>query len=158
GANLDGADLTRANLYGANLTWANLTRANLDGADLTRANLYGANLARANLKHAEISDESNITGEPWKDYLEKVLPALLTAGGKTIEQVVASGSWDCHTWQNCPMHEAFGIDDPSKGPLLLRPRIEQFVQLFDAGLIPCPVVAAPIVCPIDSTVTAEAHQ
>ena len=42
------------------------------------------------------------------------------------------------------MHVAFGIngtDDLSGLPLLLKPRIEQFVQLFDAKLIPKPVVS-----------------
>jgi hypothetical protein len=54
GANLDGANLTRANLDGANLYGANLTRANLDGANLTRANLDGANLDGANLDGANL--------------------------------------------------------------------------------------------------------
>ena len=30
---------------------------------------------------------------------------------------------------------------PSEAPALLRPRVEQFVRLFDAGLIPVPEVA-----------------
>ena len=69
GANLYGADLSRANLYGANLSGAdlsganlsraNLSGANLSGADLSRAdlsgaNLYGANLSRANLSRADL--------------------------------------------------------------------------------------------------------
>jgi len=33
-----------------------------------------------------------------------------------------------------------GIKDSSQGPILLRPRIEEFVRYFDAGLIPCPKV------------------
>jgi hypothetical protein len=36
------------------------------------------------------------------------------------------------------MHVAFNANGPSECPLLLRPRVEQFVQLFDAGLIPKP--------------------
>jgi uncharacterized protein YjbI with pentapeptide repeats len=65
GANLDGANLTRANLYGANLDGANLTRANLDGANLYGANLYGANLYGANLTRANLYganlDGANLT-------------------------------------------------------------------------------------------------
>jgi hypothetical protein len=140
GAYLAGACLARAYLAGANLARAYLAGANLAGANLAGANLAGAYLAGAYLKNAKIDDTTNLTGEYWKEYLDNVVPALLTAGGKSIEQIVASGCWECHDWTNCPMHEAFSINHASEGPLLLRPRIEQFVQLFDAGLIPCPVV------------------
>ena len=165
GANLTGANLARANLTGAYLTRANLTGANLAGAYLAGAYLTGANLARANLARAylagaylaganlaranlagaylagaTLNDTTNITGEPWKEYLASVVPALLTAGGKSLKEVLASGCWDCHEWTNCPMAVAFGIDSPGKAPLLLRPRVEQFVRLFDAKLIPCPVI------------------
>ena len=44
GANLSGANLSRADLYGANLSGANLSRADLSGADLYGANLSGADL------------------------------------------------------------------------------------------------------------------
>jgi hypothetical protein len=139
-ANLAVANLAGANLTGANLTGANLAGANLTGANLTGANLDGANLTGANLAGAKIDATANITGEPWGEYLEKVVPALLTASGKSLAEVVASGCWDCHEWANCPMAVAFGIDEPKKAPLLLRPRVEQFVRLFDAKLIPCPVI------------------
>ena len=105
-----------------------------------RADLSGANLFGANLSSAKLNEETNITGESWKEYLEKVVPALLTAGGKTIQEIVESGCWNCHEWQNCPMHIAFGINNKEDGPILLRPRIKQFIQLFDFNLIPCPVV------------------
>ena len=60
GANLSGADLSRANLLGANLSMANLSRANLSradlsGADLSRANLLGADLSGADLSVANLS-------------------------------------------------------------------------------------------------------
>jgi uncharacterized protein YjbI with pentapeptide repeats len=51
-ANLAGADLTRADLTGADLTRAYLTDADLAGADLTRAYLAGAYLTRAYLTRA----------------------------------------------------------------------------------------------------------
>ncbi len=157
GANLDGANLTLANLTLANLTRANLYGAKLDGANLDGANLTLANLTLANLKNAKVADNTNLTGEPWKDYLEKVLPALLTAGGKTIEEIVAAGAWNCHQWSNCPMHCAFGIDNPIEAPLLLKPRIEQFVQLFDAGLIPCPIAAAVVKEEIEKPEASQAE-
>jgi hypothetical protein len=34
---------------------------------------------------------------------------------------------------------AFSCADLSGVPALLRPRAEQFIQFFDAGLIPCPM-------------------
>jgi uncharacterized protein YjbI with pentapeptide repeats len=54
GANLYGADLSRANLSGANLYGANLYGADLSRADLSGANLYGANLSRADLSRANL--------------------------------------------------------------------------------------------------------
>jgi hypothetical protein len=53
GADLYGADLSRADLYGANLSGADLYGANLSGADLYGANLYGADLSRADLSGAK---------------------------------------------------------------------------------------------------------
>jgi uncharacterized protein YjbI with pentapeptide repeats len=51
GADLGGADLSRANLRDANLSGADLSRANLRDADLG-----GADLSRANLRDADLSD------------------------------------------------------------------------------------------------------
>jgi Pentapeptide repeats (8 copies) len=139
-ANLRSANLRSADLRSANLSSANLSLANLSSANLRSADLSSADLRSADLRSAKHSDDALITGEPWSEYLARVVPALLTAGGKTLAEVIESGCWKCHEWNNCPMHVAFGIDSPSKGPLLLRPRIEQFVQLFDAGLIPQPAL------------------
>jgi hypothetical protein len=109
------------------------------GAEGARANLADANLARANLARAKIQLTTILdTGETWKQYLEEVVPALLTAGGKTVEQIVSAGAWKCHSWDNCPMAEAFSIHDAEKAPLLLQPRVRQFIRLFDSGLIPEP--------------------
>ena len=97
----------------------------LGGADLGGADLRGATLP---------------TGEKWESYLSEVVPALLVAGGRTMHEIVASDCWDCHSWDNCPMAFAFNIGNVSDGPILLRPRIEQFVQFFDVGLIPKPAL------------------
>ena len=70
-----------------------------------------------------------------------MVPQLLTAGGKSVAEVVASGAWDCHDWTNCPMHVALDINSEEKAPPMLRPWVVRFVQLFDAKLIPFPVVS-----------------
>lgn len=143
GADLAESDLAGADLAGADLRGANLHGADLRGANLRRADLRGANLAAANLRRADITgaelDDSTIltTGETWRVYLDTVLPRLCVAGGRPLAEVVAA--WDCHEWDNCPMHVALGITGTyglSGLPLLLRSRIEQFVQLHDAQLIP----------------------
>ena len=131
-ANLDGASLAGANLAGANLAEASLARANLDGARLA-----GARLARANLDGASLDEKTILpTGETWKEYLTVVVPALLTAGGKSLQEIATPKTWDCHTWENCPMAEAFGGHSLQDVPILLRPRAEQFIKFFDAKLIP----------------------
>ena len=61
GADLHGAELTRAglrqsNLSGADLQGANLFNANMDMVDLTSANLSGAILDEADLKNATMTD------------------------------------------------------------------------------------------------------
>jgi uncharacterized protein YjbI with pentapeptide repeats len=55
GADLSGANLSRADLYRANLSRANLYRADLYRANLSRADLSGANLSRADLSGANPS-------------------------------------------------------------------------------------------------------
>ena len=140
GANLRGADLQGANLQGANLQGVNLLGANLWGANLWGANLQGANLQRADLQRANLRKANLPTGEKWEEYLSDVVPALLTIGGKTISQVIASNCWDCHSWENCPMAFAFDVKSVFQISILHRPRAEQFIQLFDAKLIPCPTV------------------
>ena len=147
GAYLAGANLAGAYLAGANLAGANLAGANLAGANLAGANLAGANLAGAYLAGAYLAENTRIdTGETWMVYLGDVVPSLLTAGGKTVEEVVASGAWDCHSWTNCPMAFAFGVHTEDEIPKLLQPRARQFIRFFDAKLIPCPSPAPAASC------------
>jgi len=141
----------RANLRGANLWGANLRGANLGGADLRDANLRDANLVRAdlrdaNLRGANLRGAKNVrlpTGETWDEYLTVTVPALLTAGGKSLESF--GPSFTCHSWDNCPIAHAFDVHCVEDVPLLLRPRAEQFIQLFDAKQIlwPLPTKAEP---------------
>ncbi len=76
------------------------------------------------------------TGETWKQYLGEVVPALLTAGGKSLSDVLIPQHWDCHDWENCPMAAAFQANGIGGVPILLKPRAEQFIRYFDAKLIP----------------------
>jgi uncharacterized protein YjbI with pentapeptide repeats len=153
GADLSGAYLSRANLrganlYGANLSDADLGYANLRGADLRYADLRGANLGDADLRYADLRyadlrganlSEAIMPGSyTFEVYKSEVVPALLTAGGKTLEEVVGA-SWACHSWTNCPMAVAFDVNGIDEIPPLHRENARLFVQLFDAGLIPNPL-------------------
>ena len=125
---------------GAHLTDANLRGADLRGADLRGADLTGADLRDANLRDANLTGAKDLrlpTGETWDEYLAVTVPALLTAGGKSLESFAAH--WDCHDWNNCPMAHAFDVHEIGQVPILLRPRAEQFIQFFDAKQIPWPL-------------------
>jgi len=145
-AYLNGTDPNgRANLHGADLRSADLRVANLrvaclEGADLRSADLRGADLEGADLYGADLTWAILPTGEHWERYLSEVVPALLVAGGRALESVACAEHWDCHTWSNCPMSAAFGTDREDGVPLLLRPRVLQFIQFFDSGLIPLAAV------------------
>jgi hypothetical protein len=128
---------------GANLSDANLRGANLRGANLSDANLRGANLSDANLSDAIVYGCA--LGVPtFDEYLSEVVPALLTAGGVTIQAILDAGAWECHSWDNCPMAVAFKVPGLDKIPPLHRPRAAQFVSLFDARLIPRSAIEAAI--------------
>ena len=70
------------------------------------------------------------------------VPALLMAGGKEVRMILESGAWRCNSWDNCPMAVAFEVHSPEDIPALYQPRVDQFVQMFDAGLIPEPPVGS----------------
>ena len=124
-------------LHGADLHGAYLHAADLRGADLTGANLHRADLRGANLTGANLPMD-----ETWETYVDQVVPALLTAGGKPLSEVATEAVWDCHSWDNCPMATAFGARGCDECPILLRPRVQEFIQYFDAGLIPRPKVGS----------------
>jgi len=153
GADLSGADLRRADLSGAYLSGADLRRAYLSGADLSGADLSGADLSGAYLSGAYLSGadlsgadlnefyaklETARLGEEYTfgEYWRQFVPALLTAGGRALDEIANPTVWGCHTWSNCPMAEAFGVHELEQVPILHRPAARQFVSLFDAKLIP----------------------
>ena len=129
-------------------------------ADLRDADLRDADLRGADLRGAKnIAQAKNLrlpTGEMWDEYLRDVVPALLTAGGKTLESF--QGHWQCHTWDNCPMAHAHSTSNLEGVPALLRPRAVQFIQFFDGRQIPWEVIQRVIDAraashPVDGTAT-----
>src|SRR5690242_7860682 len=65
------------------------------------------------------------------EYKRDIVPALLRAGGRALAEVATQETWACHSWQNCPMAEAFRVHDLSDIPPLYRWQAERFIQLFD---------------------------
>jgi hypothetical protein len=105
---------------------------------LRYADISDADLRYANLRGAILGD-----GLTWERYLSELVPALLTAGGKTLEAVVTE-SWSCHHWKNCPMATAFGVHSLREIPPLYQAEAERFVQFFDAGFIPNPLTGEKV--------------
>ena len=140
GCSLVSAILVSADLDGASLVNASLVNARLDNARLDSCNLVNANLINARLDNASLANARLPTGETWDEYITQVVPALLTAGGRELAAVATEQTWACHTWENCPIAEAFETHGLFDVPMLLRPRVEQFLQLFDARVIPLEAV------------------
>jgi len=128
GAIFSGADFSGADFSGAILSYAIFSGADFSGADFSGADFSGANFSGAILRG----------GLKWERYLAELVPALLTAGGKTLEEVVTQ-AWDCHSWENCPMAVAFGVHKIADIPPLYQHEAAFFIQLFDAKQIPNPL-------------------
>ena len=92
------------------------------------------------LPNAEYVDLSGCTGITKKWIDERLVP-LLTATGKTVKEILDTGCWECHSWDNCPMHAVFGVRSVSDVPMQWRKDAAIFVPLFDEDLIPRPTVA-----------------
>ena len=132
GAVLRGADLRGADLTDADLGDADLAGADLAGAVLTRAVLTGAVLTRAVLTGAVLRD--GVT--TWEQYKTVLVPALLVAGGRSLDEVANLETWNCHNWTNCPAHAAFGANTIAEVPPLYRELANDFIRYFDSGLLP----------------------
>jgi uncharacterized protein YjbI with pentapeptide repeats len=143
GADLRFADLRGANLRHADLRFANLRDANLRHADLRGANLRDADLGGADLGDADLGDDAILSdGVVWKSYVDELVPALLQAGGRSLDEMAQPRIWECHSWENCPMAEAFGVHDLSNIPALYRAPANLFIQFFDARVAPLNDLAA----------------
>ncbi len=114
GAYLEGADLRGAYLGGANL----------EGADLEGADLEGAYLGGADLGGATMPD-----GRSWDEYRADHLAGLCTTPEIRAKAIAA---WGNHTWTDCPMHAAHGVEAPTDA------NMAAWVALYDAGLLECP--------------------
>jgi len=137
GASLYAANLHDADLYAANLHDASLYAADLRGANLHGASLYAANLHDAYLYAANLHDDTILSdGVVWKSYVDELVPALLQAGGRSLDEMAQPRIWDCHRWENCPMAEAFGVHELSNIPVLYRAPANLFIQFFDARVAP----------------------
>ena len=119
----------------ADLRSAYLGSADLGSAYLGSADLGSADLGSADLRSAILSDDTYLPNESFADYKSDVLPALISAGGKTPQELVNAGAHLCNSWTNCPMAFAFDIHSEGDAPPLLKPRVREFVQLFDAHLL-----------------------
>jgi len=90
------------------------------------ADLRGADLSKAKLPDGRTLDE----------YVAWLPSGLLTLGGKSLAEVAAS--WGNHTWTDCPMATAFGVQSLNEVPECHRQAAALFVALFDGGHLPRP--------------------
>ena len=138
GAYLRGANLSDTDLSGVNFSRANLSRTDLSGADLRGTDLEYANLRCANLSNVKLESAKLEKDLSWERYLSEVVPALCIAGGKSLEEVAEV--WECHSWENCPMHIAFGVNSLKEVPAIYQFEAQRFVRFFDQKLIPNPIM------------------
>lgn len=128
----------------ADLSNAVLRNAILSNADLSYADLSYADLSNADLRNADLTNAILTDGVLWETFLSELVPALLTAGGKTLAEVATPEVWACHAWSSggiaCPIATAFDCSSLSGVPPLYRWQAERFIQFFDVGLVPLPTV------------------
>ena len=137
GANLRGADLTNAILRGAILQDTHLEGADLSGADLAGVlTLAGADMTGATLTGAILP-----TGETWEEYSRHGMAAFLTHTGTPLAEVLAY--WDARgpgEWGAALLRKAFRVTVLNEMPEEQEAHVEQFIVLFDSGLLPRPVL------------------
>lgn len=113
----------------------------LSAPNATRVNCYGCTgLTALDLPNATEVNCYGCTGlVAW--FAPKIVP-LLEGGGKSINEIVASGCWKCHDWTNCPLHCAYGANSIDDLPAERRADGAIFISLFDAKMLACPVAIA----------------
>lgn len=150
GATLVNCDFSLANLYGVSFAGATLSNCNFDTAwalqsNFALATLSNCDFSAANLAHAsfhpggggfDLSDATIISlGYRWSEFVDKVVPYLLSACGKSIEEVANEKTWECHDWNNCPLRNAYG-DGIKHVPLHMQEIAREFMLYFDLEKIP----------------------
>jgi hypothetical protein len=131
---------------------ARTSEARTSEARTSEARTSETRTSGANLRGADLGDDTVLPdGVVWNAYVADLVPALLTAGGKRLEDVATEAVWGCHRWGSdgealgCPIATAFNVHALSAVPVLYRAQANQFIQFFDAGLVPRPESApAPI--------------
>lgn len=121
----------------ANLRDANLGGANLEGADLRDANLRGAYLEDAYLGGANLVGATMIDGRKWEDYSADHLAGICQTPEVKAKAIAA---WGAHSWQDCPMHCALGIDDSAQAENPVA--VTAWVALYDSNLLSKPELLA----------------
>ena len=71
---------------------------------------------------------------------------FLTAGGKTLNDIVGAGAWECHSWSNCPTHVAFNAASIQEVPAEHRRAAVKFISFFDAEFLKEPIVRTAVAC------------
>lgn len=133
GADLRGANLYRATLEGATLEDENLRNADLRNADLRNADLRNADLRNADLRYAYL-DGANLDGAylPDGSTTETYDPAPVFAGAKPVP----AEAFTCNSWENCPLHHAYGATSLADVPKAVRTAATLWLALYD-GKHPC---------------------
>ncbi len=122
-ADLRDADLRDADLRDAILTGADLRDADLRGADLRDADLTGADLTGADLRDADLSRATLPDGTTPETYD----PSPVFVGAAPVP----SEAWSCNTWENCPLHHAYGAGSLEAVPEAVRGLAATWLALYD---------------------------
>ena len=76
-------------------------------------------------------------------YTADRMVSFLTGGGKSLAECCGQEHWQCHEWDNCPTHAAYGASSIDELPEKWRSEAAIFIGLFDAGLLVNPLNHAP---------------
>lgn len=148
-----GVNLRNSNLHAAKFQNCRLVRCNLDQVSLSDSFFDGGSVDMCGFNHADLSgsnillarhqlvlknilsDDTVLPSEvTWKEFLNIVVPFLLQSG-KPLKEVMRKKVWECHSWDNCPMHAVFGASIPDKIPPQFRQIAREFIALYDGGMI-----------------------
>ena len=118
---------------------ADSVRGAVEEAIAKGTNLAGAYLAGTYLADADLAGATLPDGRAWDLYRLDPLAGICDEPDARKRAVAA---WGSRTWQSCPMHAAYGWNGIGDAPADKRRDVAAFVAVFDAELLPAPVVAA----------------